>query len=281
MKLSLGINISTYLLATLISPLFTWGQTEETQPKSIDAEQIETAISPTTPITNTPPVIIKRFEGLLDNVHDQTPIEQDMTYNILLNYVNRFSAEEISNKVKPEITYNALMNSPEKIRGEFIRCQGVLLYLNPYRLKTNPAGVDIYYAGMIANLSKNEFYRFHLINKPNESLRSLDDDRSFADEVEIEGAFLKIAQYEIDPKFGEGYRYAPFIIGKKIARIIHPVPKAAKTFQFLIGIIAGIILISLFLYIIISGHKKNQAPLSRIKAKPQTSPNNKSGDKTC
>ncbi|MFH1231863.1 MAG: hypothetical protein V1709_10245 [Planctomycetota bacterium] len=263
MKLSLDINILDYLLAIIIlSSLFICGQTVENPLESNDIKPIEPVISPTMPITNNSPVIIKRFEGLLDNVKDKTAIEQDMAYNTLLQYVNRFSTDEISNKVKQEITCNVLMTTPEKFRGEFIRCRGVLLYLNPYRLKTNPAGIDIYYAGMLADLNNNEFYRFHLIDKPDQPFKCLDENRSLADEVEVEGVFLKIAQYEIDPKFGEGYRYAPFIIGKKISKIIHPPPKSAQTFQWLIAVIAGIVLVFLFFYIIITPHKKKKETMT-------------------
>ena len=197
MKLFSDTNILNYLLAIIILfPLFICGQTEENSPESNDVKQPEPVISPTMPITNAPPVIIKRFEGLLDGVKDKTPIEQDVAYNAILRYVSRLSADEISNKVKQEISYNVLMASPEKFRGEFIRCKGVLLYLNPYRLKTNSAGVDIYYEGVVGNIANKEFYRFHLIDKPNQPLKNLDEEPYLADEVEVEGAFLKITAYQ-------------------------------------------------------------------------------------
>ncbi|MFH0888209.1 MAG: hypothetical protein V1871_03265 [Planctomycetota bacterium] len=281
MKLSLAINILNYLLAIIIlSSLFIWGQTVENPLESNDVKPIESVISPTIPITNNTPVIIKRFEGLLDDVKDKTAIEQDMAYNTLLQYVSRLSTDEISNKVKQEITYNALTTTPDKFRGEFIRCRGVLLYLNPYSLKTNPAGVDIYYAGMIANPTNNEFYRFHTIDKPEQLFKSLDENRSFADEVEVEGAFLKIAEYEVDPKFGEGYRYAPFIIGKKITRIIHPPPKAAQTFQWLIAIIVGIVLVLLFFYVIISTRKEKKETMTLFAKSKSPSPDTSKKDTT-
>lgn len=268
MKLSSDINISGYLSAIIIlSSLFICGQTVENSLESNDVKPTEPVISPTMPITNYAPVIIKRFEGLLDNVKDKTAIEQDMAYNTLLQYVSRLSTDEISNKVKQEITYDVLMATPEKFRGEFIRCRGVLLYLNPYSLKTNPSGVDIYYEGVVGNITNKEFYRFHIIDKPEQPFKSLDENRSFADEVEVEGAFLKITEYQAiykikDDPDDKGYRYVPFIIGKKITKIIHPPPKAAQTFQWLIAVIVGIILVLLFFYVIISTRKEKKETMT-------------------
>ncbi|MDI6733738.1 MAG: hypothetical protein QME51_09300 [Planctomycetota bacterium] len=221
-------------------------------------------ISPTlsiSPASEGSPVIIQRFEGFLDYVKDRTLIEQDEPYNAILRFISRLQPAEISNRIKTEITYNNLMESPQEYRGEIVRCKGVLLYLNPYRLRPNTAGIDIYYAGMLGNPSTNEFFRFHLIDKPQELLKNSYDDRSLADEVEVEGAFLKIAAYEIDARYnreGKDTQYAPFIIGRKITKVVHPPPKAAKRFQWIIGLSVAVILIGLFLYIFISSYNEKR-----------------------
>jgi hypothetical protein len=241
------------------------------QEEIINAESI---ISPAVPITtDNQPVIIKRFEGVLDDVRDKTPIDQDSAYNYLLHYVSRISSDEISTKVKSKITYNDLMQTADKYRGELIRARGVLLYLNPYRLITSTAGVDIYYEGMIGNPLTDEFYRFHLIDKPQEPLKNLVDHRSFADEVEIEGTFLKIAEYKTiykiqDKPDDKSIRYAPFIIGRKMTKIIHLPPKSTTTFQWTIGIITGIVLIAIFIYIAIVSRKEPQTSIYLARSRP-------------
>jgi hypothetical protein len=217
------------------------------------------------------------FEGQLDNVKDRTPIEQDAPYNVLLRHIVRFYPDEISAKVRPEITYAELMKTPEKYRGELVHCKGVLLYLNPYTLRSNPAGVDIYYSGMLGNPSTEEFCFFHLIDKPGEPLKNLAENRSFADEVEVEGAFLKIALYELDTRAkarsGKTHGLAPFIIGRKITKVVHPTPEAAHKFQWLIAVILGIVLLFLFIYTLITGRREKKETMSMFgKHKPAKPP---------
>ncbi|MBI5779573.1 MAG: hypothetical protein HZA49_08980 [Planctomycetes bacterium] len=257
------------LSALLILPLYVFGQnaTQSPQPKETLPPE-PTAISPTTPtpVTGTPPVIIKMFEGQLDNVNDRTPIEQDAPYNVLLKYISRLNPDKISAKIRPEITFENLMKTPEKYRGELIYCKGVLLFLNPYTLRTNTAGVDVYYSGMIGNPSTDEFYFFHLIDKPNEPLKNLAEDRSLADEVEVEGAFLKIALYELDARAkgrsGKTHNSAPFIIGRKITKVVHPPPEAARKFQWLIAVVLGAILMFIFFYVVRTGRKERKETMS-------------------
>lgn len=273
----------TCLLALIISPLSIFGQDTTPSGQPTDNQISEsTIISPVTPapITGTPPVIIKRFEGQLDNVKDRTPIEQDAPYNVLLKYITRLYPDEISNKVRSEITHEDLMKTPEKYRGELVRCKGVLLFLNPYTLRTNTAGVDVYYSGMVGNPSTDELYFFHLVDKPTEPLKNLADDRSLADEMEVEGAFLKIALYELDARAkgrsGKTHNSAPFIIGRKITKVIHPPPEAAYKFQWLIAIILGVVLIFIFLSVVITNRKENKETMSLFgKHKPAPPDKNK------
>jgi hypothetical protein len=213
-----------------------------------------------------PPVIIKRFEGQLDDVKDLTPIEQDAPYNVLLKYITRLYPDEISAKVLTEVTYEDLMKTPEKYRGELIRCKGVLLFLNPYQLRTNPAGVDIYYSGMLGNPSTDELYFFHLIDKPAEPLRNMAENRSMADEVVVEGAFLKIMLYELDARAksrtGQTHNSAPFIIGRTIFKVPQPAPAAAQKFQWLIALVLGVVLTSIVAYIILAGRREKKETMS-------------------
>ena len=267
------------LAALILYPSFIFGQ--NTQPDQPINNQISESeiISPAipAPITQTPPVIIKRFEGRLDDVKDRTPIEQDIPYNVILKYISRFNPNEISDKIRPGILYEDLMKTPEKYRGELIRCKGVLLFLNPYTLRTNIAGVDTYYSGMLGNPSTDEFYFFHLIDKPSEPLKNLTDDRSLADEVEVEGAFLKIALYELDARAkgrsGKTYNSAPLIIGRKITKVVHPPPEAARKFQWLIAVVLGAILAFILLFVLISGRKERRETMSLFgKHKPAPLP---------
>src|SRR3989339_88713 len=256
------------LAALILYPSFIFGQnTQPDQPINNQSSETE-VISPVipAPITDTSPIIIKRFEGRLDDVKDRTPIEQDIPYNVILRYINRLYPDEISNKISTGITYENLLKNPEKYRGELIRCKGVLLFLNPYTLRTNIAGVDTYYSGMLGNPSTDEFYFFHLIDKPSEPLKNLTDDRSLADEVEVEGAFLKIALYELDARAkgrtGKAYNSAPFIVGRKITKVMHPPPKGAQKFQWLVGVVLAVILLFILLFIFISGHKDKKQTMS-------------------
>jgi len=270
----------TCLLALIISPLSIFGQDTTPSGQPTDNQVSESTIIPPVtpaPTTGTPPVIIKRFEGQLDNVKDRTPIEQDAPYNVLLKYITRLYPDEISNKVRSEISHEDLMKTPEKYRGELVRCKGVLLFLNPYTLRTNTAGVDVYYSGMVGNPSTDELYFFHLVDKPAEPLKNLADDRSLADEVEVEGAFLKIALYELDARAkgrsGKTHNSAPFIIGRKITKVIHPPPEAAYKFQWLIAIILGVVLIFIFLSVVITNRKENKETMSLFgKHKPAPPP---------
>ncbi len=267
-------------MALIISPSFIFGQsTKPEQPANNQPSEPEVA-SPVVPapITQTPLVIIKRFEGQLDNVKDRTPIEQDAPYNVILKYITRLYPDEISAKVRPEVTFEDLMKTPEKYRGEIIRCKGALLFLNPYTLRTNTAGVDTYYSGMLGNPSNEEVYFFHLMDKPSEPLKNLTDDRSQNDEVEVEGAFLKIALYELDARAkgrsGKTFNAAPFIIGRKITKVAHPPPEAAHKFQWFITITLGAVLTFIFLYIIITGRKERKETMSLFsKHKPAPPPN--------
>lgn len=256
------------LLALIISPSFIFGQnTTPNQPTNNQSSESK-VISPAVPapITQAPPVIIRRFEGQLDNVKDRTPIEQDAPYNVLLKYIIRLYPNEISAKVRPEVTFEDLMKTPEKYRGEIIRCKGALLFLNPYTLRTNSAGVETYYSGMLGNPSTDEIYFFHLMDKPSEPLKNLIDDRSRNDEVEVEGAFLKIALYELDyrakSRTGKTHNAAPFIIGRKITKVVHPQPEAARKFQWLIIIVLVAVLAFIFLFILISGRKERRETMS-------------------
>jgi len=240
----------------------------------------ETVISPTAPVSSTPNIIIKRFEGLLDNVKDNTPLEQDQSYTAILEYIASLSQEEISKKARSDIAYKDLMTAPEKYRGEIIRCDGLLLHLSPYRLKTNPAGIEFYYAGMMVNPATPEPYdkfRFHVIEKPTQSLRNLEDDGTNINEIIVEGAFLKIAAYEIDPSVGRGFGFAPFIIGRKIEKAPQIEPKTAKRFQNIIGIGLGIILIAIFAYIILAGRKDRKKSIFLSVTKTPPTPQDSSG----
>jgi len=269
------------LIVLIISPSFIFSQdsTNPNQPANSQPSEPE-VISPAipAPITQTPLVIIKRFEGQLDNIKDRTPIEQDAPYNVLLKYISRLNSDEISAKIRPGTTFENLMKTPEKYRGEIIRCKGVLLFLNPYTLRSNTAGVDTYYSGMLGNPSTDEVYFFHLIDKPSEPLKNLTDDRSLADEVEVEGAFLKIALYELDARAkgrtDNTFNAAPLIIGRKITKVVHPPPEAAYKFQWIITITLGFFLMFIFIYIIITGRKEKRETMSFFgKHKPAPPPN--------
>jgi hypothetical protein len=273
------ISVLVCLLALIISPSFIFSQnTTPDQPTTNQPSEPE-VISPNkpAPITQTPPVIIKRFEGQLDNVKDRTPIEQDAPYNVLLKYISRLNQNEISAKIRPETTFDDLMKTPEKYRGEIIRCKGVLLFLNPYTLRSNTAGVDTYYSGMLGNPSTDEFYFFHLIDKPAEPLKNLTDDHSQADEVEVEGAFLKIALYELDARAknrtDKTFNAAPLIIGRKITKVIHPPPEAAYKFQWIIIFVLVAVLAFIFLFVLIAGRKERRETMSLFgKHKPAPPP---------
>lgn len=215
-----------------------------------------------------PPLIYKRFEGMLDNITDYEKLEQDEPYNTLLKYVSNLTVDMITEKVKPGISYHDLMNNPKSYRGEIVRVKGVILYLNTYKLQTNPARIDIYYDGMLGDPSKNELYRFHVIDRP-ESFKTFDVYRSNADMAMVEGAFLKVIRYELATTVQLAtkkiHNDAPFIIGRKLVKINSTKPKAITQFEYLIGagLIAGIAIIGLVVIIGVSRSKKKEYKLRK------------------
>ena len=268
------MRIGITILALLLLEVTIIGQ-EKTPPVQ-PSESVVISPSASTLITETSPAPIKIPEEELAEVRDRTEINQDAPYNAIIKYVSQLRPEEITLKVKRGVTYENLMNTPEKYRGQLVRAKGVLLYLKPIELRTNPAGIDICYSGMMVNLSTKEYYVFHLIDKPPAPLKNLIDDTSLAEDVEVEGTFLKIAQYELDEpsrlKSGKTFNFAPFIIGRKITRIVYPPPEAAQKFQWIVAMISGVIILGLFIYIIVSGRKdKNTVLYTSSKHKPAPS----------
>jgi hypothetical protein len=243
------------------------------QPGAGDAEPISGTITDAIPITPDissvpPPLIYKRFEGMLDNIVDYEKLEQDEPYNTLLKYVNSLTAEMITQKVNSGIPYSELMKNPKQHRGEIVRARGVILYLNTYKLQTNPARVEIYYDGMIGEPSKNEVYRFHVIERP-EAFKTFDEYRSNADMAMVEGAFLKVIKYELAPTVQlitkKVYNDAPLIIGRKLVKIVPTKSKAIKQFEYLIGIglIVGLAVIGLIVFFSSTGGKKKEYKLRK------------------
>jgi hypothetical protein len=237
------------------------------------------SITPTqsSPITITrqpPTIILKRFEGLLDKVQDRSPVGQDMAYNTLLTYIARLSPSEISQRVNPRIKYKDLLLTPERYRGEIIRVEGFLIYLRPYRLDTNPADINVYYSGMIGDPGSDEYFKFHIIEKPLERLITHEETfgkNIFADQVRLEGAFLKIEQYPVDPRYGQGETYAPFLMGRTITKVQIEPPPGATQFKIVIGILTGFAFIFLVFLIIISARREKslQKRLQDIKKIPR------------
>ncbi|MFH1227225.1 MAG: hypothetical protein V1701_04890 [Planctomycetota bacterium] len=217
-------------------------------------KELITETLPITPDISTapPPIIYKRFEGMLDYVHDREKLRQDEPYNTLLKYIHSLTPAEITAKVNTNITFNDLITNPKKYRGEIIRVSGVVLYLNPYKLKTNPAGVDIYYEGILGDSVKGEKYRFHVIERP-ESFKTFDEERSQADAGIVEGAFLKIISYELAPTVQlvkkKTWEDAPFIIGQRLVKIEVKEPGEITQFKYFIGVfvvLAFVIIIAIF-----------------------------------
>ncbi|MBI4712989.1 MAG: hypothetical protein HY762_06795 [Planctomycetes bacterium] len=228
------------------------------------AIELPETVSPAPPDS---PLIYKRFEGRFDSVIDRTRLTQDEPYNTLMKYVSELSPDEISKRVNPKVTHQELLKNPAAHRAEFIRASGLLLYLNPYKLNTNPGGVEIYYEGVVADPRYDRFYRFHLIDQP-DKFTSFEDSRRNADDVEIEGAFLKIARYELERGRQPGlYNDAPFIIGRRITKVHLPPSSAAKEFGLIIaiGLIAALGVLGLVIFFSIRSQRRRPDRLADIR----------------
>jgi len=213
------------------------------------------------------PIIYKRFEGMLDYVRDREKLLQDEPYNTLLKYIHSMTPEEISGKVNANITFNDLITNPKKYRGEIIRVSGVVLYLNPYKYKTNPAGVEIYYEGILGEPVKGEKYRFHVIERP-EAFKTFDEVRSQADTGTVEGAFLKVVSYELAPAVQiarkKTWEDAPFIIGRRLVKIQLKEPGEITQFKYFVGAFA-FFGIAIIITIFIIATRKNKPKDRQIK----------------
>lgn len=244
------IFLAGIMIAFMIIMLARWKEVfpPETPASNLPAElttpslstNLTEALTPTPPspssITPTP-IIHRTLEGL-EKVEDRTPLEADEYYMCLLDYVAKHSPEEISRQVNPNITYQDLMREPQKYRGQFIRAKGALLFLETRGdIPTNPSNITWFYDGMTGSITRNEFYRFHLIDRP-PKLYTIRNDPQKADDVWVEGAFLKIIQYE---KRDGGFGEVPFLIGRRIGKI-EPQLTGMKTFQaVMVGLIVVVI----------------------------------------
>lgn len=236
-------------------------------------------------ITLTPPALTPiPFEGQLDNVEDYTPAKQDKEFNLLLEYVSRFSPEEISKQVNPDIKHSDLMEHPEKYRGEFVRVKGHLIVSPDTRnLTTNPAGLKLYYTGWLGDADKKEIYHFILIDRPEKHI-GVYDRQGQPDIVWVEGVFLKLEKYERASRAGGGYKIAPLLIGRRMGNI-PKVPVSTKrvtTLKLVLGGLIALAFIVIVIAIIVSA-RKNKAYGKRQKERwrkrittDSTPPTNKS-----
>lgn len=241
-------------LANGLTPLA--GQTE---PLDNETQSITTtpALPEPTTITKPPTVILKPFHWMLEKVQDRTPLKQNMAYNTLLSYMAKLSPEEISEKSNPRISYKNLLLTPERYRGKIVRAAGRLTYLRPYDIDTNPAGIKTIYAGMIDSTITEEYFKFHIIKLPQESLITYESEKGIADEVSIEGVFLKIERYPLaEPKYDQFESYAPFLIGQTIKKIEITSLRNINQFKIALGIIIGIAFIILVLLIVLSARRE-------------------------
>ena len=76
------------------------------------------------------------------------------------------------------------------------------------------------------------------------------------DLVRVEGAFLKIESYQLDPRYGHDEAYAPFLIGRTITKLKVVPPPGVAQFKIVIGVIIGLAFIFLVLLIVISGRRQ-------------------------
>ncbi len=220
---------------------------------------------PVTPTAPRPGLI--PFDEMLGNVQDRTETKQDMAYNWLIKYVSGLTPEAISRQVKKNVKYKDLMAHPEKYRGEFVRAEGKLMFLSVYNLDTNPAGVKLYYSGLIIHPETEEYYRFNLIDRP-VGFETRVKSRN-ADWVIIEGAFLKIDKYARDPRYGYGDDYAPFLIGRRIIKVEPEKPDPFSLFTIVGGGVVLLIFVVIFVAAILSNKKDKQfqAKLAELRKK--------------
>ncbi|MFC1524987.1 hypothetical protein ACFL5I_01220 [Planctomycetota bacterium] len=247
--LCLGIHITGGL-----TPLA--GQTE---PLDNELQPITTTpvLPEPTTITKPPTVILKPFHWMLEKVQDRTPLKQNMAYNTLLSYMAKLLPGEISQKSNSRISYKDLLLTPERYRGEIVRAEGRLTYLRPYDIDTNPAGIKTIYAGMIDSTTTDEYFKFHIIKPPQESLITYENEKGIPDEVSIEGVFLKIERYSLaKPKYDQLESYAPFLIGQTIKKIEIISLRNSNQFKIVLGIIIGIAFIILILLVVLSARRE-------------------------
>ncbi|MBI4834559.1 MAG: hypothetical protein HY811_07060 [Planctomycetes bacterium] len=219
-------------------------------------------------ITGEADTIFKLAIGRLDNARDGTRVEQDEPYNNLLSAIGKMTREEISKNINLNIKFNDLMKNPSKYRGALISVKGLLI-VGPHVFdypSTNPAGVTRYYAGTIFDPEKDECYRFHLIDRPQEHKDW--KGAGYGDMVWVEGAFLKVERYEISEKSGGGFKEAPFIIGRAIRKVTLPT-KGVSELQWVFGGIIILVTIVVIIIVIFSGKsdKKYQEQLQAKRKK--------------
>lgn len=243
----------------------------QTEPLDNEPQPITTtpALPKPTTITKPPTVIIKPFHWLLEKVKDRTPLKQDMAYNRLLSYMADLSPEKISQITDLNIGYKDLLLTPERYRGKIVRAEGRLTYLRPYDIDTNPAGIKTIYSGMIDSTITEEYFKFHIIKLPQESLITYESEKGIPDEVSIEGVFLKIERYPLaEPQYDQLESYAPFLIGQTIKKIEITSLRNINQFKIIIGVIIGLAFIILILLIILSSRRGKKLSTRLRKSRP-------------
>lgn len=165
---------------------------------------------------------LQPFEGILSDVQDYTPINEEMLkekgYEYLLYYLKSIKPEDLKQKAHV-VDYSNYFEETSKIRGQIVSITGLIVLSDPIRLpKPLPGNQEFIYRTYIVDPSGNEGSIIDLLEKPvNFELRR--------DLVRIYGIFYKIAKYE----GRKGEVEAPISLGIKVVHVKEKLESSSYT----------------------------------------------------
>jgi hypothetical protein len=189
-------------------------------------------------------VELKPFEGMLDDVKDNTPLDDKMFkekgYAYLVHYLSSVKQEDLKQRSRV-LTYDDFLVDSDNMRGQFVAITGLIIKSGPVRLPAPlPGGLDIIYRSYIVDPSGSEGYIVDTIEKPADfALRR--------DLVRVYGIFYKIATYEGK----KGSLDAPLTLGIKVVRIQEAMAAASdSTENTMIALVAVIVVLVVGYFIV-------------------------------
>lgn len=179
------------------------------------------------------------FNGLLKNVKDYTPFEEDKAYYELLYSLSMYKTNDIEEK-SMSLSCKDIKEKSVFLRGGFVKVRGILILFRRIKLaEGNYSGVELAYEGILLDEKDGEPCYFNVISNdkkiPKDSLSR----------VEISGIYYKIITYQ--GSTGKMIS-APFIVGKDIVELEEKKLGWGKsaTYCVILAVIGGIVLFLLF-----------------------------------